>query len=673
MAEAKNIGDKYGIFNDDSGKPYVLFKKNWIGRGGEANVFKYRKDKAVKIFKEQDAEKEIKLRLLLPLELDRAFCKPEKLLYRKDSGIAGYVMPFKTGKTLAESIFQPMEFTRLYPRWTRLELVDMALRFLEAISDLHSKGILIGDLNSSNILIGATPEDVTFIDMDSFQVGDYACKVGNVAFISPRLQGKKLALRTLDDELFAIATLLFMIFLLGKPPYRNEGNNLGDNIRNLAFTFPFEEGEQASVVAPAGIWERIWNVLPYDIRKAFYRTFKNGESVSVEEWMSLFRTYKADMAVNRYQRDIFPKEKGMVTRSTSMNKRDITDQDVALRNPLTILDDQNQKIGVLELSTKAVKLLVSKDDEAIRQHKFSFDAFVRFAVKTNTGRGLDLSNRMNMGYFGTRVLPVIRDFKKRAIGLGVGKLYTVATAAYRNAENREEIISLIREQTGINVCILKKKEEAAATINAYQFTTKNHEKLTASPSVVVIDQGGGSTEVSLYEHFDLLGSHSINLGTEVLRNYMYKRNGDTSLNAAIEDTNRVIVDRLKHFYRSSVGQYLQNHPPESIYCVALGTAVTNATGKKRNAEQHDMVLSRERIKEIIRERHRKLITSFPTVSDLYQKTEVRASFDDTIDSDLTVDLGLRMYHQLLMDLKIDSVTVSGTGLWYGVFFHYVGL
>lgn len=47
----------------------------------------------------------------------------------------------------------------------------------------------------------------------------------------------------------------------------------------------------------------------------------------------------------------------------------------------------------------------------------------------------------------------------------VDVVYSVATAAYRTAKNRDEIISFVKERTGINVRILSKKEESMATLS----------------------------------------------------------------------------------------------------------------------------------------------------------------------------------------------------------------
>lgn len=663
----------YSSLLDQDGNSVFLLKNNLIGSGGEAQVFKYRKNLAAKIFRKYDEEREAKLKILLNKQLDKAFCLPQRLLYDKEGRIVGYLMPFIKGNTLGESIFQPMEFKQLYPRWTRVELTQLALTCLKAIDNLHQNGVLIGDLNASNIIV-KSPTDVSFIDVDSYQMDKYKCKVGTrSAFTSPRLQGMNFQKvpRLFEDDYFATTTLLFMIFLLGKPPYRNEGNNLSENIRLKNFTFPFEEDDQAFVEAPAGMWENIWNALPYELRKTFYQAFKYESVIPASEWIILIERYLQDLVNNNYSREIFPKGRQLIKRSVNMNRKDISDNESALRNALTILDSKgNGKIGVLELSTKAVKLLVGKDEEAIRNtSNFDFDNFWKEGIKTNTGHGLDKKNIMDMTFFSHQVMPSIIRSLSKAKELGVCRLFTVATAVYRNADNRTEIIEHIRRKTGVNVKILSKSEEAAATIMAFQFSTKYKENLQQSSYVLMIDQGGGSTEVSLYKEKHLVGSHSINLGTEILRNYLFQHNtGETPLHQALTDTDRLIVERLKTFFKSDVGIWLKDHQ-EGIYCVAVGTAITKATGKSSNAKQHDCVLTEPKIISVMNTIHNQLIDNYPDVESLFNVVDNQSyGFNNDIDSKLTVRLGLKMFQRIMQQYHIPSITVSGTGLWYGIYF-----
>jgi len=101
---------------DQDGKSVFLLEDTKVGSGGEAQVFKYRKNLAAKIYRSYDEEREAKLKILLTKDLDKAFCLPQRLLYDKKGRIVGYLMPFIKGHILGESIFQPMEFKQLFPR-----------------------------------------------------------------------------------------------------------------------------------------------------------------------------------------------------------------------------------------------------------------------------------------------------------------------------------------------------------------------------------------------------------------------------------------------------------------------------------------------------------------------------------------------------------------------------
>lgn len=166
-----------------------------------------------------------------------------------------------------------------------------------------------------------------------------------------------------------------------------------------------------------------------------------------------------------------------IQRSVNLNTRDInteTDKNLRIKETWLTPDGQpieNPHFAVLELSTKAVKLLIGRDEETIRTAtRFDFNNFIRDAAKPEAGKGLDSQNIMNMEYFRGRVLPVIKRMKQKMHSEGVDVVYTVATAAYRTAKNRDEVIECIRREAGINVCILSKKEESVATMFAYIIT-----------------------------------------------------------------------------------------------------------------------------------------------------------------------------------------------------------
>ena len=361
-------------------------------------------------------------------------------------------------------------------------------------------------------------------------------------------------------------------------------------------------------------------------------------------------------------------------RSINLNTRDINkDTDKNLRITETWLTRdcqpvQNPHFAVLELSTKAVKLLIGQDETTIMTStEFSFKNFIRDAAKTETGRGLDEQNIMNMDFFRGRVLPVIRRMKSKMRKEEGGVVYSVATAAYRTAKNRDEIIECIRKEAGINVRILSKKEESVATMFAYGISSRYKADILKSRHTVMVDQGGGSTEVSVFNQGELEGSYSINLGTTALRNILTKEvSPNTSMRDALRKSDQMLRERMVAFMKNMGITMLSD---EETFCVSVGTAITSATGKSGNAKQHDSVLEYDKISQKVENLTSTILERFDTVDDLV-RWEQRIG-DDTMDRILTMRMGLPMYLLLMDKFNIKSIHVCGTGLWYGIYLQHL--
>ena len=361
-------------------------------------------------------------------------------------------------------------------------------------------------------------------------------------------------------------------------------------------------------------------------------------------------------------------------RSINLNTRDInkdTDKNLRITETWLTRDGQpvqNPHFAVLELSTKAVKLLIGQDENTImNSDKFSFNNFIRDASKTETGKGLDEQNIMNMDFFRGRVLPVIRRMKSKMREEEVDVVYCVATAAYRTAKNRDEIIECIRKEAGINVRILSKKEESVATMFAYGISSRYKADILKSRHTVMIDQGGGSTEVSVFNQGELEGSYSINLGTTALRNILTKDvSPNTSMRDALRKSDQMLRERMVAFMKNMGITMLSD---EETFCVSVGTAITSATRKSGNAKQHDTVLEYDKISQKVENLTSTILDRFDTVGDLV-RWEQRMG-DDTMDRNLTMRMGLPMYLLLMDKFNIKSIHVCGTGLWYGIYLQHL--
>lgn len=291
-----------------------------LGGGGEGYVFKTNTPYIAKIYKQGKLTQrnKKKLELMISHKIScKGICYPVDLLYSKQEFV-GFLMPEAKGDVLHISVFQPMVMKELHPGWKKLDLVDLSLTILEKIKYLHDRNIILGDINPQNILV-VDPKEVYFVDTDSYQIEDFPCPVGTVYFTAPELQGKafKEYLRTVGNENFAIATLLFMLMLPGKPPYAHVGGGSPmENIKAMYFPYPFGEFTENT---PPGFWRFCWSHLPFKMKEAFYQTFMKAGThaceanrLSVDEWIKLFQEYKYLLQTGKMEEqdeianDIFP-------------------------------------------------------------------------------------------------------------------------------------------------------------------------------------------------------------------------------------------------------------------------------------------------------------------------------------------------------------------------------
>ena len=289
----------------------AIMLREEIGAGGEAVIYKTDTPYIAKIYRETKItkRKEAKIELMLKKKIScPGICYPIDILYNATHEFVGYLMPAAKGQALQKTVFAPKKvFLGKFPTWKKTDTVKLCITILEKIKYLHDRNILIGDINGMNILI-ESPDEVYFVDTDSFQIENFPCPVGTVLFSAPEIQGMHFTdfLRTKGNENFAVATLLFMIMLPGKPPYSQQGGeDMMSNIRDMDFSYPC--GENSNKKTPLGPWRYIWSHLPYFIKESFYKTFRKGEAYSLEEnrltagdWLQKFQYFSGLLESGKY-------------------------------------------------------------------------------------------------------------------------------------------------------------------------------------------------------------------------------------------------------------------------------------------------------------------------------------------------------------------------------------
>jgi H/ACA ribonucleoprotein complex subunit 3 len=277
-------------------KKIKLSPRASIGKGGEADVFKIGNDKAVKVFKvpshpdyqgspfEQQAagerlkEHQTKLRQF-PQNLSSSVMKPEELATdRSGQQIVGYTMPFLKDTTpLLKYGDRSFRFSSGIDHQTIIEI----FRHLHGIiKQIHAVQVVIGDFNDLNILIKDTQPYL--IDADSYQYGQFLCRVYTSRFVDPLLCDDRenkpiLSLpHNFNSDWYAF-TVMLMQCLLFVDPYggvykpKNKQHRIPHTARPLKrITVFHSEVKYPKPALP-------YDILPDDLLQYFHQCFERDQ------------------------------------------------------------------------------------------------------------------------------------------------------------------------------------------------------------------------------------------------------------------------------------------------------------------------------------------------------------------------------------------------------------
>jgi exopolyphosphatase/guanosine-5'-triphosphate,3'-diphosphate pyrophosphatase len=157
------------------------------------------------------------------------------------------------------------------------------------------------------------------------------------------------------------------------------------------------------------------------------------------------------------------------------------------------------RVAAVDLGTNSTRLLVADVEDG------RVDEISRRLTITRLGEGVDERHRL-LPIPIARVRNCLVDYRKELEALGAERTLCIATSSVRDAENGEAFLGEIEWSYGFTTRLLSGQEEAAMMIRG----------VTASRSplddVLVVDIGGGSTELVLAKHGEVAFSTSLDVG-----------------------------------------------------------------------------------------------------------------------------------------------------------------
>lgn len=159
-----------------------------------------------------------------------------------------------------------------------------------------------------------------------------------------------------------------------------------------------------------------------------------------------------------------------------------------------------QIVAAIDIGSNSLKLVVAEGD-----HSF-FKVIANDRERLRLGKEIQKTGNVPDDLIKESVA-VIRRFREVAEKHEAGEILAVATASLRNAQNRAQFVEEVERETDIRIQVIKPLEEARLIgVSASAYFGK------MAKSVLNIDIGGGSTELSLFEEGRAKKLFSMNIG-----------------------------------------------------------------------------------------------------------------------------------------------------------------
>ena len=166
--------------------------------------------------------------------------------------------------------------------------------------------------------------------------------------------------------------------------------------------------------------------------------------------------------------------------------------------------DRPPLYAALDLGTNSCRMLIARPDgEQIK-------VVDSFSKPVQLGAGLEASGRLSRASM-QRTVHALRICKHKLKQHRVRRMRLVATEACRRAVNAREFIAQVRRETGLELEIIAPEEEARlAVISCAPLVSKKTEQL------LVVDIGGGTTEVAVLSLDGIVYSRSVRVGGDTM-------------------------------------------------------------------------------------------------------------------------------------------------------------
>lgn len=295
-------------------------------------------------------------------------------------------------------------------------------------------------------------------------------------------------------------------------------------------------------------------------------------------------------------------------------------------------------IASIDIGTNTIILLIAEVDVENRQISplYNEQRIPRLGKNLHSGKSI---SKVKID----ELLKILEEYDKIIKKFNCEKTYITATNALRIASNKDEIKKIIQNKLNLDINIVSGEKEADLTFigAVYQFNDNSKS--------LVIDIGGGSTEIIYGDKSDIIYKKSYQIGVVTAKEKFFRHSPPLSseIMGFQDELNRVFNDLIKE-------QFMIKR------AIAIAGTPTTLAAIKLNLSEYNedllegLKLNRNEIKNLIRELKK------------LKDTEILKKYKSMVKGREDVILSGALILLFLMRLlRIDEVFVSTKGIRYG--------
>ena len=299
------------------------------------------------------------------------------------------------------------------------------------------------------------------------------------------------------------------------------------------------------------------------------------------------------------------------------------------------------KAAIIDLGSNSIRM----DIADINENNGDYSYAERKRILARLSEGMDIDGCLRPEAV-ERTIDALREFKKIIDRHGVRDVIAVATAAVRGAGNRDEFLRKVYDETGINIRVIKGEQEAE-----YDFLG-----VTSTLDIddcVIVDTGGGSTEIILVNDREPLARTSIPVGAVNMTDRFLFRGESPEALRAMSDYISSCLDKV-HWLDDA----------ELLPIVTMGgsmfnlAVVENGVPGINRAELHGHTMSADSVKET----YERILDMTETARE---DVGIERGRTDTISAGVTPVI------ELIDKIGAERVIVSSAGLKEGILAEFI--